>query len=133
MIEATPVELKNCLNAGGHTTLMVWADCDHDYPDPESLKAAFWTEAKRQGISRGDFDCIVFIFAKDRVENWIEFLQTGKTDESTEGPRIRHNREAADAAKKLADLCRTRKPTALPPSLKWSCERWHALNESLKD
>jgi len=127
-----PEELRNCLSAGGDTTLMVWADCDDDCADGETLKASFWREAQRQGITKEQFDRVVFIFAKDRLENWIEFLQTGSTDESQEGPRVKHNRPAADTAKKLADFCKAGKPlNGMPPSLQWSCRNWRALAERM--
>ena len=133
LIEETPKELRRCLAAGGHTTLMVWADCDDTCADGEALKAEFWKEAQQQEISKGDFDRIVFIFAKDRLENWIEFLQTGNTDESKEGPRVKYNRTVADAAKKLADLCNAGKPVGgMPPSLQWSCRNWRDLAERMR-
>jgi hypothetical protein len=128
-----PAELRNCLIAGGNTTLMVWADLDHDRDHGEALKADFWQEAQRQGITRAQFDRVVFIFAKDRIENWIEFFTTGNTDESKEGPRVEHNRIAAEAAKRLADHCRAGKPVNdMPPSLQWSCKNWRALTERMK-
>lgn len=133
VIEKMPGELKNCLEAGGHTTLMVWADCDDDCADGEALKGAFWKEAERQKITRHQFDSVVFIFAKDRLENWIEFLRTGTTDESKEGPRVKHNREVADAAKKLAGYCRDNSPVeGMPASLQWSCKNWRALVDRMK-
>jgi hypothetical protein len=133
VVERTPKELQSCLDSGGDTTLMVWADCDDNCSDGDALKAVFWTEAQRQGITPAQFDRIVFIFAKDRIENWIEFLMTGSTDESKEGPRVKHNRDAAEAAKRLADLCKSGKPVdGLPPSLKWSCKNWHALANRMK-
>lgn len=131
LIEKMPAELKNCLDAGGNTTLMVWADCDDDCADAEALKAFFWKEAERQQISKEQFDRVVFAFAKDRLENWIEFLQTGSTDEAREGPRV-HNREAAEAAKMLAETCRTGKLVDRPPSLQWSCGNWRALAKRMK-
>ncbi len=133
VIEKLPSELTRCLSAGGHTTLMVWADCDDNCTDGEALKAIFWKEAERKGITKEQFDRTVFIFAKDRLENWIEFLQTGNTDEAEEGPRVKHNRDAAEAAKKLAAYCKARKPVdAMPPSLQWSCKNWRALNDGMK-
>lgn len=133
VIAEMPNQLRTCLAAGGHTTLMVWADCDDDYADPEALKAHFWTEAQRQAITKEQFERVVFIFAKDRIENWIEFLTTGNTDESEEGPRVKHNREAAEAAKKLASMCKDRKPVNnLPPSLQWSCKNWWMFVERMK-
>jgi hypothetical protein len=133
VMERTPKELGVCLKAGGDTTLMVWADCDHDCADGEALKAHFWNEAQNQGITRADFDRVVFIFAKDRVENWIEFLMTQNTDESREGPRVKHNREAAEAAVTLAVRCKAGKPVdGMPPSLQWSCKNWRALAERMK-
>jgi hypothetical protein len=128
-----PLELRQCLDAGGHTTLMVWADCDHNCADGNALKAHFWREAERQGITREQFDRVVFVFAKDRLENWIEFLQTGTTDESKEGPRVKDNRAVADAARKLAEMCKEgRQVEGMPSSLQSSCENWRALVQMFK-
>lgn len=128
VIEMMPSELRNCLEAGADTTLMVWADLDDDQANGDALVKEFWHEAQRSGISKEEFDRVVFIFAKDRLENWIEFLDTGKTDESTEGPRVRHNRAVADMAKRLADFCKAGRPVeGLPPSLQWSCKNWRTL------
>ncbi len=133
VVEKLPAELASCRSAGGDTTLMVWADCDDNYDDPEALKAHFWNGAQEQAITKEQFERAVFIFAKDRIENWIEFLTTGNTDESKEGPRVKHNREAAEAAKKLASMCREGKPVDnMPPSLEWSCNNWWALVERMK-
>ena len=128
VIEKMPQELKNCIKAGSNTTLMVFAECDHDCVDGGTLKADFWKESQRQSITKEDFDSVVFIFAKDRLENWIEYLQTGKCNEDVESPRVRNGREVADAARKLASFCRDGKQIdGLPPSLKWSCKNWRLL------
>jgi hypothetical protein len=133
VIKRTPEELKRCLSAGGHTTLMVWADCDDDCDDGDALKTRFWNEAKDAGITQDGFNRIVFIFAKDRLENWIQFLNTGQTNEAEEGPRLKNDREAADAAKELARLCRENKPIKkVPPSLQWSCKNWQTLRTRMK-
>ncbi len=133
VIDKLPTELKGCLDAGGATTLMVWADCDDDCSDGESLKQKFWAVAQQRGVSRDDFDRVVFVFSKDRLENWIEFLQTGNTDEAKEGPRVKSNRDAANAARKLADFCKAGKPLdVMPQSLQWSCKNWRALAERMK-
>jgi hypothetical protein len=133
VVEKMPVELQRCLDAGGNTTLMVWADCDDTCNDGDALKAHFWQEAKQKGITQEQFERVVFIFTKDRIENWIEFLLTGSTDESREGPRVKHNREAADAAKRLADFCKSGKPVNnVPSSLQWSCKNWRALTERMR-
>ena len=127
-----PLELQRCLKAGGHTTLMVWANCDDNCADGDALKAHFWREAERQVITREQFDRVVFVFAKDRLENWIEFLQTGTTNESNEGPRVK-NPAAADAAKQLAAMCQAGSSVEnMPPSLQWSCRNWLALAKRLK-
>jgi hypothetical protein len=118
---------------GGDTTLMVCADCDDDCVDGDALKVAFRREAERQGVTKEQFNRVVFVFAKDRLENWIQFLNTGSTDETTEGPRVKHDREVADAARKLAEHCKTGKPVNdMPPSLQWSCRNWRALVERMK-
>jgi hypothetical protein len=128
-----PAELRSCLDAGANTTLMVWADCDDNCADPDELKALFWNEAQQRKISRTDFDRVVFIFAKDRIENWIDFLLTGTIDESKEGPRVRHNKQAADAAKKLAEICVSGKHVDnMPASLLWSCNNWKSLRDRMK-
>jgi len=133
LIKKLPDELKLCLSRGGDTTLMVWADCDDNCANADALKAAFWEEAKRQGITEEQFDGVVFVFAKDRLENWIEFLLTGSTDEAKEGPRVKFDREVADAAKKLAELCLAARPVeGMPPSLQWSCKNWRTLVERMK-
>jgi hypothetical protein len=133
VIKQTPEELKCCMSAGGDTTLMVWADCDDDCADADALKAKFWKEAKEAGITQDDFNRIVFIFAKDRLENWIEFLKTGQTNEAEEGPKLKYAKEAAEAAKKLAMLCREGNPVKnMPPSLQWSCNNWQTLRNRMR-
>jgi len=132
LIADMPNQLRLCLNAGADKTLMVSADCDDDCADGEGLKAKFWEEANRQGITREQFERVVFVFAKDRLENWFEFLLSGKTDESKEGPRVKHNRTAADAAKKLVVMCQAGSPVVgMPPSLQWSCKNWRSLAERM--
>lgn len=128
LIAAFPAELRRCLNQGASTTLMVWADLDDDMDNGDQLVEEFRKTALAGGVSEDEFKDVVFIFAKDRLENWIEFLETGSTDENVEGPRVRQGRRAKDAAKSLADRCQ--KEQADPPfpqSLAWSCKNWHRL------
>lgn len=112
---------------------MVWADLDDDMADGDELKAKFWTVAQEAGITQEQFEQVVFVFAKDRIENWIEFLLTGTTDESKEGPRQKHGRPVAEVARLLAKRCM---PGAaepqLSPSLAWSCRNWRALVGRMK-
>jgi hypothetical protein len=118
---------------GADTTLMIWADLDHDVENGEELKARFWTAAQQNGITREQFNQVVFVFAKDRIENWIEFLLTGTTDEAREGSRQKHDRPVADAAKKLASRCSGRENgPPIPPSLEWSCQNWRSLVERMR-
>jgi hypothetical protein len=133
MIARMPTELRICLEMGGDTTLMVWADLDHNMDSGEKLRGVFWTTANQAGITKEQFDQVVFVFAKDRLENWVEFLLTGTTDESNEGPRQKHSRLVADAARKLAERCKglTSGPPN-PPSLDWSCQNWHRLVERMR-
>ena len=129
LIERMPNELRSCLSYGGHTTLMVWADLDHDMADGDALKEQFWIASNSKGITREQFDQVVFIFAKDRLENWIEFLNVGTTDEHNEGPRVNNDKQVADAARELAHRCMNEKgtPPLSPPSLIWSCSNWREL------
>ena len=112
---------------------MVWADLDHDMGDGDELKEKFWSVAQKEGVTRDKFDQVVFIFAKDRIENWVEFMLTGATDESKEGPRQKHTRPVADAARALAKKCLAGAPIpSVPPSLEWSCQNWRALVARMK-
>ena len=45
LVARMPGELRICLEMGGSTTLIVWADLDDNMPDPEALKREFWTSA----------------------------------------------------------------------------------------
>ena len=57
----------------------------------------------------------------------------GNTDEAIEGPRVTNNRDVAEAAKKLAEMCKAGKLVQnLPPSLKWSCQNWNTLKGRMK-
>ncbi|MFI5380462.1 MAG: hypothetical protein ACHRHE_14280 [Tepidisphaerales bacterium] len=133
LIARMPGELRNCLAMGGGTTLMVWADMDHDMVDGERLKEEFRTVAQQEGITKEEFDQVVFAFAKDRLENWIEFLLTGTTAESREGPRQQHDRTAADAARKLAQTCKGQAvEPQIPQSLDWSCRNWQTLVKRMR-
>jgi hypothetical protein len=133
LIAKMPTELRSCLAMGGNTTLMVWADLDHDMGTGEQLKERFWSAAQQAGIQREQFDQVVFVFAKDRLENWIEFLLTGVTDESREGPRQRHDKPVAEAARSLAKRCASgAAEPQLPPSLDWSCQNWRKLVERMR-
>lgn len=128
LIAKMPAELKLCSRIGSDTTLMVWADLDHDMSSGEELKQRFWIEAQRAGIAKEQFEAVVFIFAKDRLENWIEFLNMGATDESREGVRVKQPKEAAQAGRALADLCIKKKQSQpMPISLLWSCNQWYSL------
>lgn len=134
LIQRMPRELLACIQSGAETTLVVCADVDHDTPDCDALREKFRREALSVGISDSDFDRVVFVFAKDRLENWIEFLLTGATDESREGPRVPHNRKVADAAKVLAGRCLNQSSgPKLPDSLQWSCRNWRRLVETMHD
>ncbi len=128
LLARMPAELRECLAAGGHTTLMVWADLDHDMEDGDKLREKFWAAAEQVGITSQEFDQVVFAFAKDRLENWVEFLLTGSTNEAQEGPRQKHGKVVAKAAKSLAERCKSGvSQPQLPPSLAWSCSNWRRL------
>jgi hypothetical protein len=123
-----PYELSACKARGGDATLIILADVDDDCIDCEELKCKYHEKAKESGITEEEFEKIVFIFPKDRIENWIEFLNTGSTDENREGPRVSLD-EAKIAAKKLAEACKlsSKIDQTFPPSLLWSCRNWRVL------
>ena len=132
LIAKMPGELQACIAMGANTTLMVWADLDDDMDNGNQLRQKFHEEARQNGIADNDFDGVVFVFAKDRLENWIEFLLTGSTDEAQEGPRVKDGKRVAEAARRLAQTCRGQRPgVQLPPSLHWSCQNWRRLVERM--
>jgi hypothetical protein len=132
VINSLPDEIGVAQRVGGDITIMVWADVDDDMPNSDALKNAFWEECKRQDIPRHQFDAVVFALAKDRIENWIEFLNTGKTDESREGSRV-NNKQAVEAAKRLAEHCAGGAAIPnIPDSLEWSCRSWRALVQRMR-
>ena len=132
LIAAFPAELRRCLIPGGSTTLMVWADLDDNMDNGDQLVAEFKGAALAEGVSEAEFKKVVFIFAKDRLENWIQFLETGFTDEKVEGPRVKQGRRVRDAAKLLADRCKKEQANPpFPPSLAWSCKNWGRLVQSM--
>jgi hypothetical protein len=125
-------ELQSCGTVGGNTTLVVLADVD-DLKNSGELKAKYWEEAEAAGLSRELFERVVFIFPKNRIENWVEFLNAGTTDENQEGPRVKDLSTVRDAARKLANLCRSgHTPDPFPPSLEWSCHNWRALVDRMR-
>lgn len=131
LIAKLPEELKAAEKAGGKITVMVWADVDDKMVSPDALKAAFWAECQRTCISPDRFREVVFALAEDRIENWIEFLNTGSTDESREGPRVK-DREAVQAARKLAELCSQGAAVSkMPASLQWACNNWRTLKQRM--
>jgi hypothetical protein len=132
LLKRFPGELRACEAAGGNTTLIVLADVD-DIESPEHVKEQYWDKAEAEGLSRESFERAVFIFPKNRIENWIEFLNKGATDENKEGPRVSEFSTVHEAAKKLARNCRSGAMNPLPPpSLQWSCTNWRALVDRMR-
>lgn len=126
-------ELNAVLTSGSDTTLIVFADIDDELKSGEELKELYWETAQKEGVSKESFEKAVFIFSKDRIENWIQFIQIGTTDENEEGPRVKDNSEVRDSAQKLANMCLSGKPAGiLPKSLQWSCSNWHSLVARMK-
>ena len=124
-------ELKSCIRRGSESTLIVLADVDDDCIDSEELKMKFWDKAKDAGVTHEMFEKAVFIFPKDRIENWIQFLNTGVTNENIEAPRVTRD-EARAAASKLVEMYRNNSDTTnLPPSLTWSCQNWKKLTDRM--
>jgi hypothetical protein len=127
-----PGELKLVESRGGDTTLIVFADVDEKLKNGAQLKELYWERARQEGISREVFEKVVFITPKDRIENWIEFLLSGSTDENLEGPRV-DDSKAIQAARLLAEKCASGVGIPdIPPSLTWSCNNWRMLVERMR-
>lgn len=134
LIAELPKEIKSLRGLGSSLTILVWADVDDKMPDCDTLKRQFESRCKADGVTKEEFDAVIFVFAKDRLENWIEYLIEGKTDESIEGLKVgkysKDTQRAKEAAQKLAKACKFNEPLVnCPPSLEWSCRNWHALTD----
>lgn len=127
LLNKFPNELQLVHAQGSDTTLVVFADIDDDIETGDELKKRYEEKMNTCNIPKEWLNEVVFIFSKDRIENWIEYILEGKTNENIEGKRV--DRSAAKkAAQELAKLCKGGKPqTMLPPSLQWSCKNWHNL------
>ncbi len=124
LLQKFPQVLLNCAKRGADTALIVLADVDDDCDSCEELKKKYIKAAKDYGIDDGLLKSVVFVFPKDRIENWIQFINDGVTDEAIEAPRVK-NEVAVAAARKLADMCKTNIDDGqFPTSLKWSCKNW---------
>ena len=133
VIDRFPIELKICAHQGADTTLIVFADVDDD-ENGEILKRRFKKRADEAGIEDELFRKAVFILPKDRIENWIQFLNTGSTDELVEGPREKKVDKIKEAARKLAKICKTQSHVEnIPPSLSWSCVNWNELKDRMAE
>jgi hypothetical protein len=131
LLKAFPAELRACEAAGGNTTLIILTDADKD--KPEYLKEKYRNAAKAEGLAKEVFEKIIFIFPKYRIENWVEFLINGTTDENKEGQRISDFSTVREAARKLAENCRLNvTDPLLPPALQWSCGNWRDLVERMR-
>jgi hypothetical protein len=129
-----PQELKNCIAMGGNTTLIVLADLDK-LKNGDLLKKRYLETARENGITPEMFEQAVFICPKYRIENWIQYLSSGSTDENEKGPRVKNdNRKVSDMAHDLAKKCRQIQQTreSFPPSLEWSCQNWKVLVERMR-
>jgi hypothetical protein len=132
LLEQFPKELSQCGKMGGNTTLVVMADVDDDCEHCDALKKKYRQAAKDAHIADDLFNQVVFVFPKDRIENWIQYLNTGTTDETREGPRV-SNPDAVSAARKLAEKCKSGSHNDdFPPSLKWSCKNWKTLLDRMQ-
>lgn len=134
LLQRFPQELKNCIAAGGGTTLIVLADIDDELKTGDELKKKYWETAQKAEITQEMFEKAIFIFPKDRIENWVQYLSTGTTNENVEGPRVKNLSEARDMAQLLAKKCRQSQQIkeTFPPSLEWSCRNWKALIERMR-
>ena len=134
LLQRFPQELKNCIAAGSDTTLIVLADLDEKLKSGDELKEKYREKARESGITGEMFEKAVFICPKDQIENWIEYLDTGSTDENAEGRRVKNFSDVKNKAKLLAEKCRRshlpKEP--FPPSLEWSCNNWRALTARMR-
>ncbi|MCL2016106.1 MAG: hypothetical protein FWG68_07680 [Defluviitaleaceae bacterium] len=131
-----PVELERCTKMGADTTLVVMTDLDDDCANGDILRDKYRQIAENAEIDEKLFAKVVFICPKYRIENWIEYLNTGHTDENIKAPRTDNN-SAKMAAIKLADMCQKNVDKNIgnadfPLSLKWSCNNWNEISRQLQ-
>ena len=133
LLKQFPRYLDLCSRRGGHTTLVVLGDLDHSHKNGDELKEKYWKAANAADIKREYFDQVIFIFPKDRIENWIEYINMGHTNEEIEGPRVSIE-EARKAGKALAVRCKSSQALQnIPLSLAWSCNNWQQLVRRMRE
>jgi hypothetical protein len=89
--------------------------------------------ARQSGIEDNDLERVVFVFAKDRLENWIEFLVTGSTDEAQEGPREKDGKTVAAAKKAGPDVQGATTRSSAPAIPRLVMPKRHRLVARMRD
>lgn len=131
LVQDFPRQVKAVRSRGGAAALVVLIDADRDSVD--KVWNILNDRLKQEGMSVISSSDLIFIASpKWRIENWIEYLRTGATNEELQGPRLEDEGSAREDAGSLYQMCVTRAlPPNPPPSLKAACEQWLAFRDKL--
>ena len=121
----------NAVRARPGTALVVLIDADRD--SVETIRRLLDDRLKQEQMNALSSEDRVFIASpKWRIENWIEYLKTGKTDEKSQGPRLDDEGSARTLALDLHRKCLVKSPLLnVPPSLGKACEEWQLFRTKL--
>jgi hypothetical protein len=124
LVNDFPRQLKAVRSRGGKAALVVLIDADHD--SVQEIREVLDRRLKEADMPTISPEDPIFIaIPKWRIENWIEYLRTGDTDEAAQGARLIDEASARPLAAKLHETCLNGPPLASPPpSLEQACTEW---------
>ena len=122
-----PRELKAIRQTQGKLLIVV---IDADKNTTERRHEQLRSECIRQDIPpRSESDKVLHIIPRRNIETWFAYLGGADVDEDTQYPRLNHESDCAEHARRLYKMCqeeqRLREPA--PPSLRDACDEYLRL------
>lgn len=131
VINRFPKELKALRSRSG-SALVVMIDADKD--SVSDVRQIIDQKLAQTGEPPVRVKDLVFVASpKWRIENWIQYLREGHTDESKQGPRLDKENSCREDAKRLFESCIGN--VALlqaPESLESACAEWKPFRNRIK-
>ena len=125
-----PEEVRSLLQQGAETHLFVLMDAD-GLSYESNLKALMDTLSPTLLHEVSETGRVHLICPNYELENWCRHLE-GRAVTEARDLKLEYKRDSdcRDAARTLADACKSRKELASPlPSLASACDRWHIYVE----
>lgn len=98
---------------------------DGDRFSPDQRRNQLEKEAQAQNLARLETDEKVAVFVPCRnIESWIQWLETGEIDETTDYKTRFSSAKPTKYAQQLNSKCQSLATDQFPPSLQDACEQW---------